>query len=328
MPDRRCGLTGHDGCDTSMRNYATLCDARYLAQALALYESLKKHSSEPFTLFILPMDNECANILAAMVLPNVQMVLGFHESHPGMKEARANRTHQEYCWTCASNLCEALMLTGLQEITYLDADLMFFADPKIIFDEIGGNSIGIIPHRFHERDRQRLEPNGIFNVSWVTFRNSVIGCKCLTLWARQCRNWCYYLNRDGKFGDQKFLDEWPLLYGDEVCAIRNIGAGTAPWNIANYTIRDGPHFLNTNPNLTKDEPIVLKWEPAVFVDETPLVFYHFHEFRDNNDGTYRLTNWPLRSEDKTLIYAPYVRAVESAKFRLHKLAIAREAIQI
>ena len=45
------------------------------------------------------------------------------------------------------------------ELAYLDSDLFFFDDPKIVFEEIGGRSIAIVPHRF-SRENRYLEVNG------------------------------------------------------------------------------------------------------------------------------------------------------------------------
>lgn len=280
--------------------FATLCDARYLKQALALYESLRKHSSETFTLYVLAMDIECANILTTMALPGIQLVLGFHETHRGMKEARANRTHAEYCFTCSSALCEALLETGLSEITYLDSDCWFMADPKIAFDEIGERSIGIIPHRFADNaDRPRLEKAGRFNVSLVHFKNTPVGRACVTKWADQCRAKCSVES----YGDQLYLQNWPEEYGSECAIVENPTVGVAPWNLSSYAVTGTDH--------------------VAYIDGKPVCMYHFHETRFREDGTVHLTNYRLRNEDRQFIYAPYIRAVESAKFKIHR-AIEKE----
>ncbi len=278
-----------------MRNYCTLFDTNYLPRGLALYRSLVKHSSEEFKLYILPMNLECHFILSDLNLPNVELVTGFHEQ-PLMKDASKNRTYQEYCWTCASNLCDFLMTSGsdefgVNEITYLDSDMLFFADPKAIFDEIGGCSIAVIPHRLIPSKRH-LEVNGMFNVSWVTFKNNFVGRDCCSMWAWQCRDRCSAMIG---CGDQVYLDAWPSRYGDDLRIIQNIGAGTAPWNLANYRVTDGPK-----------------------VDGQPVVFYHYHEFAEK-DGVFRLTNYDLREEDRAFIYAPYLIAYFAAKAELEKL---------
>ena len=52
-----------------MRYYCTLFDWNYLTRGMVLYESLLKHSSEPFTLYILPMDDACQEALLRLTTP-------------------------------------------------------------------------------------------------------------------------------------------------------------------------------------------------------------------------------------------------------------------
>lgn len=287
------------------RHYCTLFDSKYLPQGLALYESLKKHSSEEFYLHILAMDSQSQQLLSALNLENVAIIPlnQIEELSPlgDWKAIRSNRTWQEYCWTMASSLTELItdalwnspiyMGQPPGHLTYLDADLMFFSDPKVIFDEIGDRSIAVIPHRWNEKDRKRLEINGKFNVSWTTFKNNAIGRECLSTWARQCRERC---SAKVGCGDQKYLDEF-VKYGSELCVIENIGAGVAPWNLQNYTVSPGPK-----------------------VDGVDVVFAHFHEYSHGK----RLTNYPLRQQDRDFIYDPYVRAVESAQQRIASVHIS------
>lgn len=281
-----------------MRHYCTLFDSKYLPQVLALYESLRKHSSVDCELNVLALDDECHNALARLRLPdNVQM---WDLREMGASRIRSDRTWQEFCWTMASQLADRLMnWLNIPDLTYLDADMLFFSDPEIIFSEIGDKSIAIIPHRFNEHDRARLEKNGKFNVCWNTFRNTETGRRCLSKWAAQCREWCYYRNEDGKFGDQAYLDAWPTEYGDEVHIIQNIGAGVAPWNLVNYrldSVFGKPHIDDGH-------------------SYQPVVFYHYHEYIHES----RLTNYPLRPIDRELIYAPYIQAINEAKARIESV---------
>lgn len=288
-----------------MRNFATLFDVHYLPQGLALYESLMKHSSQRnFTLYVLPMDRECERILKALPLPHLEIVnREFFEDALGMDVVKANRSFAEYCYTAASCLCEYVILRhDLSEISYVDADCWFAADPEAIFAEIGTRSIGIIPHRFAEKDRPRLAINGEYNVSLVHFKATATGRECLQTWARACRNWCYLRNENGKYADQGFLNDWPSRHGEECCVIQNIGVGCAPWNLQQYSV--------TTEN---------GW---TYVDGQRLIMYHAHEFRDNRDGTYRWTNYPLRAEDGRNIYRPYEEAVRAAKERIGALQAA------
>ncbi len=273
-----------------MRHYCTVFDSDYLTRGLVLYESLKKHSSEPFRLWFLALDDDCLHALGSLKLPGIFAVSREQfEFEKELSEISRQRTRQEYAWTCASNFCDYLSQLG--EITYLDADLMFFSDPEQVFKEIGDRSIAAIPHRF---DSPKIETNGRFNVSWVTFKGE-IGEQCLSRWAEQCREWCFYKTEPGRFGDQKYLDEWPELYGKEFCEIQNIGAGLAPWNLGQYNLTAGPK-----------------------VDGVPVVFYHFHEYEHGK----RLTNYKIRVKDEVLIYKPYIDAYERAQKQIASVNVS------
>lgn len=288
-----------------MRHFCTLFDSRYLTRGLVLYDSLMRHASKDFRLYVLPMDEECARTLLALALPRIVIIdLERFESVLDMAGVKASRTHQEYCWTAASNFAYFLMLRAqldIPAISYLDADLFFFADPDIIFREIGGRSIAIIPHRFIPEKRY-LAVNGEYNVSWVTFKNSSNGRNCLVQWAEDCRRWCYNRVEDDRFADQRYLDAWPGRYGDDLRVIENIGAGLAPWNVGSY-------------DLTHNER-------GLCVNSIPVVFYHYHEFEPLENGQFRLTNYILRDEDVALIYKPYIHAYQQAKMRIEALQSA------
>lgn len=261
-----------------MRHYCTLFDMNYLTKGLVMHESLLKHSSEDFTLHILSMDLESHRMIYELQLPNVQqMWLPNFEVSLNLSEMKSNRSWKEYCWTCGSNLMEYLM-PWLGEVTYVDADLMFFSDPKIVHEEIGSRSIGITPHRFPER-LKKMERNGRYNVAWVTGKPTSSGFKCIASWAKNCRDWCYARNEGDKFGDQRYLDTWETDFPGEVCSISNVGVNLAPWNSEQYSITEGPN-----------------------VDGHPVVFYHLHEFQNPD----KLTGYPISEGQRRHIYTPYI----------------------
>lgn len=265
-----------------------------MPQGLALYESLVRHSSAPFMLHVLAMDRECEQTLKALALPSLEVTaLDVFEYHSGIGalNLRQQRTWQEYCWTCASNFAADLTRFTIEEITYLDADLMMFSDPEMVFMEMGNRSIGITPHRLIP-SKKHLEVNGRYNVGWVTFRGNA-GRRCLTDWASDVRNKCSAT--DG-CGDQKYLDEWPEKYGAEVCEL-GIGVNVAPWNLANWRLTAGPR-----------------------VDGVNVICFHAHEYLHGQ----RLTNYELRNEDRALIYVPYINAVNRAIERIAEVSMEKQ----
>lgn len=286
------------------RHFATLFDSAYCAKGLALHESLLKHSSEPFVLHILACDTDTFYMLSDMKLKNVEVIpLEPFESAMKMQPVKVSRSWTEYCWTLASSFMEYL-LPWFDSLTYLDADIFFFSDPKVIFEEIGERSIGIVPHRFNEKERKRLGKNGEFNVGVVYAKNSPVGLKCITKWAAQTREWCFGRNEGGKFGDQAYLNSWPTEYGAECCVIENLGVNLGPWSVGDYAVYSlyCPHGR------------------SVQIDGHTLVCYHFHEFKDEGN----LTNWTLGPADKELIYAPYVKAFNAAQERIAEFKRARQ----
>jgi hypothetical protein len=290
-----------------MRYFCTYFDCHYLARALVLYDSLKRNCAG-FTLWMLCMDEESYATLAKLKLPEVRLLtLGeLERDDPQLRQAKTNRSLLEYYFTCTPSLPLFILNHNpdVDLITYLDSDLFFFSDVEPVFDEIGNNSIAIIAHRFSETFR-KWEWNGIYNVGWVTFRRDNNGLSCLQWWRDRCIEWCYDRIEDNRFADQKYLDDWPTRFRN-VIVLQHKGANLAPWNVGNY-------------NLTlRDE--------TIFVDDQPLIFFHFHAFKqlagwiyDTQLAKYKVI--PSKSVVRN-IFAPYVREVVSRSKRLGSLCSA------
>lgn len=283
-----------------MRHFATTFDKSYAAKGICLYESLKRYSTEDFTLHVLALDNETAWLLAELALPNVEILPhNVFEKAMHLEHIKMSRAWNEWCWTVASQLMEYLM-PWVGDVTYVDSDVMWFANPEVVFQEIGDRSIGIVPHRFNDIDRQRLGKNGEYNVGIIYARNSEAGRQCIGQWAKNCRDWCYARNEGGKFADQAYLDSWETDYPGEVAVIRNLGVNLGPWSIGNFSI--------TNRG------------ESVFVNDDELVAFHYHEYLHGQ----RLTNYKLRECDIELIYKPYAVANAEAN---DQITIAEEMIK-
>src|SRR5207245_9214436 len=93
-------------------------------------------------------------------------------------------------------------------ITYLDADLYFFADPSPIYEEIGRHSIAIIGHRFppHLQDWERY---GIYNVGWVSLRRDAEALVRLRWWRERGLEGCYDRREHGRLRGRTYLTARP-----------------------------------------------------------------------------------------------------------------------
>ncbi len=242
--------------------FCTLFDRNYLARGLVLYRSLLEAGAE-FNLRVFCMDVETSELLEALALPSVEVVpLAELESlDPELAGIRGTRSHLEYMWTATPAVCLASFARdpGLREITYLDADLRFFADPQPLFDEIGDASVTIISHRYAPRWSAYEATSGIYNVEWLTFRRDAHGVEALEWWRERCLEWCKAVAEDGKFGDQAYLDDWPERFAS-VHVLEHPGAGVAPWNLESSEVRVDP-------------------AGGLLVDGVPLVFFHYHGMR-------------------------------------------------
>jgi hypothetical protein len=276
-----------------MRHYCTYFDINFLVRGLALYESLRHHA-QPFTLWVLCLDEATYIALTRLNYANLRPVrlADLETADPALAATRTTRSRVEYYFTCTPAWIMYLLQHHSAQIallTYLDADLFFFANPQPLFDELGEEAALIIGHRFPKR-LHYLEINGHYNVGWLSFRNDERGHAILCWWRGRCLEWCYDEADGVRFADQKYLDEWPTRFPGVVES--NIkGANLAPWNVEQY------HLTIRNRLLV--------------IDDDRLIFYHFHTLNQvatsiYNPGLdrYKVIMTPSLRE---WIYKPYLQ---------------------
>jgi len=266
----------------SSHYFCTLFDSGYLLKGVAMLQSLARYCPGAHV-FILCMDNKTQEILVQLNLPFITCIPFAVIENEEPLSAKKGRTIAEYCWTLTPSLPWYVLQNNpsVSAITYLDSDLLFYSSLDPVFEEIGGNSIAIIEHRFTPRLQDCVE-NGIFCVEWVSFRRDEEGMACLSRWREQCIEWCYNRLENDRMGDQKYLDE-------KSChIIKHAGAGIAPWNYAQY-------------NFDFDA------ERNIMVNGTPLVFYHFHQFQllDNGRFSRLSTSYTSECTEPSAIYQAY-----------------------
>jgi hypothetical protein len=241
------------------------------------------------------MDDGALDALRALDLPEVVAIplAELEAADPELRQARETRSRVEYCYTCSPCLPRYLFQRDgeIDLLTYLDADLFFYSNPQPLFDELGDGSIGIIPHRF-SRGLGEREKFGKYNVGWISFRRDANGLACLDWWREQCLDWCYARLEGDRYADQKYLDRWPELF-QGVRELIHKGANLGPWNLGNYKITEsGGH---------------------VFVDEQPLLFFHFSSFLQVSPWLYNtnLSFWHFRPSRTVRrgIAGPYIEAL-------------------
>jgi hypothetical protein len=281
---------------SGVRWYCTYFDKHYFVRGLALYESLRKHCSS-FALCVVCLDRESHAAITTMKLPFVYAfsLSDVEKYEPTLRDARSNRTLVEYYYTLTPVIILYIFhkIPEAKLVTYLDSDLYFFNSPDPLFDELKNNSISIIGHRFPDA-LLHLTAYGIYNVAWLTFRRDDHGMSCLRWWRDRCIEWCYDRLEEGRFADQKYLDDWPERFS-RVVELRHKGANVAPWNLGRWNVRGNGS--------------------EVLIDDEPLIFFHFHRFRRVAPFVYdtNLARYGVRTSSiiRRGIFRPYVRTISN-----------------
>ncbi|SDD41941.1 hypothetical protein SAMN04487996_1013 [Dyadobacter soli] len=284
-----------------MQHFCTLFNSGYLSRGLAMYHSLVRQGAD-FHLYIFAFDDASDALLRRLELPHATVISLQEFETPDLLAVKGTRTAGEYCWTCTSfTIWHCIHTFALDHCTYVDADLLFFANPKVLTDEMGENSVLITAHRY-AAEYDQSENSGIYCVQFVTFKNTPDGLATLAWWMNACLEWCYARFEDGKFGDQKYLDDWTERFAG-VHVLAHAGGGVAPWNSVDYACE----------NVNEQVFVRKSGEQAV-----PLVFYHFHDFRYCVDGSFRLTAEQYRLPEGIVryVYGPYIQALSAAESQI------------
>ncbi|MCW3464709.1 hypothetical protein [Chitinophaga nivalis] len=283
--------------------YCTLFDSNYLSRGLAMYESLAA-VCDTFHLYVFAFDDKCLQVLRKMQLPKMTVISLAEFEDPELLRVKPGRSRAEYCWTCSSStILYCIQTYELGHCTYIDADLYFYNNPRVLMDEMGNHAVMITEHRYTPMyDKSKL--SGKYCVQYITFRNNRWGMEALQWWREACLEWCYDRHEDGKFGDQKYLDDW-LTRFTNVWVMENLGGGLALWNIQQYEV-----FRSAGKLRCREIGTGKEFEP---------IFYHFHYLKYFTDHTIELGRRLIAPAVKKLLYKPYVAALETAKRQIGEI---------
>jgi hypothetical protein len=282
-----------------MHNYCTLFNINYLARGINLYNSIKKVSNN-FRLYIFAFDDLTLNYLRDLKLKNVVIVSLLEFEDIKLKNVKKKRTQTEYFWTCTgSTILYLFKKYKIKSCTYLDADLYFYKDPKVLIEEKKNTSCIITKHNYSAKYDQ-TNKSGIFCVQFMFFKNNKLGNKILKDWREQCIKWCFNRFEKNKFGDQKYLDNWPKKYNN-IHILQHLGGGIAPWNVQQYKL------LNNNKLQKKNNK--LKFD---------LIFYHFHNLKFVNDEITYIGAYRISKKVRENIYIPYLKKMSFINKKIKK----------
>lgn len=281
-----------------IEHFCTLFDSNFLPMGVTLHSSLMQQS-KAFHLWILCMDDLAEKQLQYLNLPYVTLIPLVSVETDALLAAKAQRSRGEYCWTLTSFLFSAVFDRSLavQRVTYLDADLFFFRDPKILIDEFEayGRDVLLTEHAYAPNYDQ-IHISGRFCVQFMTFKRNDSAQEVLHWWQEKCLDWCFGRLEDGKFGDQKYLDLWPILFADRIWILQQKENALAPWNI---------DYFSQN----------------VEASHRP-VFYHFHGFRIVSPKRALLYQAYQIGQRGLLLYDTYLENIKKTLSTMEEFGIA------
>jgi hypothetical protein len=272
-----------------MEHYVTLFDSLFLPQGLALHMSMERHVKD-YVLWVLSVDDEAYDVLNKLQLPNVRLLKLSQLETKELLQVKPTRSKGEYCWTLTPFAPRFVFEAEqcVERVTYLDADLWFRKHPKPIFDEFdaSGKQVLITDHAYAPEYDQSAT-SGQFCVQFMTFSRHG-GEVVRKWWEDRCIEWCYARHEDGKFGDQKYLDDWPERFADLVHVLNDNERTLAPWNASRY-----PYGRS--------------------------IFYHFHGVRLTSVNAVDVGNYFLPNPLLTYVYRPYLVDLRASTSRLSDL---------
>lgn len=293
MPD---GASGQKTATKVAFHVCTIAGSAYLVKVLTLYRSLEAVTGD-FLLYVCCMDENTLLVLKKLRLSRcVAIPLGALGDSELMR-IKAQRKPNEFSWTLKSHFLYYLLKEkGLPEALYCDSDVAFFSTPQQLYGDWGDSSIYLC----RQRDLDWVESKyGKYQAGVVGFRNDQQGVDALCWWRDKCREWCFAYEdaKNGRYGDQKYLDELPSLFGSvKISAHRGINA--APWNTV----------------YNNDYPIAVS-KNAVTIDGDPLVAFHFaclDMFDAHHFDLWNLSNITIGTVIRRSIYIPYMTMLRNS----------------
>ena len=218
--------------------------------------------------------------------------LGFR---PEVSEQISQRSTSEQIFSVGPSflMSQSESVTAEGWLVYADSDLFFFEPLQTYLERLPQCNVVIAPHRHYFWNKRRLAKYGKYNVGLVAFRNNEEGLRALRFWAESCLDWCYDRAENGKYADQKYLEQFSSVVSG-VYVDNSLGANLAPWNSLFQKIS------------------VLK-SGEILVGHDKLVYFHAQGLKQKN-GRWILGHLNYLSfagpRLKKYVYRPYLEKLE------------------
>jgi hypothetical protein len=270
----------------------TICASNYLAQAITLGDSLIEHNDDyEFIIFLIDE--------IPQILKNVNFIYDIIEIKnigiPNVREFNEKYNITEYS-TAVKPFCFTYLFNKkfeINNITYLDPDILIFNKLTIMEDMLKTNDILLTPHFFSPiyddllPSEQTILNAGLYNLGYISLKRSENTFDFLKWWSHKLHNFCKIDLCNGLFVDQLWVNFVPI-YFKNVGIIDNLGYNMAYWNLHERNINQG-NLVNNN-------------------DE--LVFYHYSGYKFGNDISIHSNRYNFENRGDILpLFLKYIELV-------------------
>ena len=261
-------------------NFITYFDKNYLPRGLCLYNSLIKQKIN-FVLWVVCTDKETYRFFKENNFEHIKTIDLKDIENDELLYVKKIRNKTEYFWTITSFCIDYVLNNFVNEdrITYVDADIYFFKDPTSIFDEFekSKKDVLITKHSYSpELDLSNIA--GHFCVQFLIFKKGN-GQEVLKDWGKSCVDSCSIKAKDGKVGDQMYLNEWPQKFNSYIHILESESFAMGPWNALRYPFSDA-------------------------------IFFHFHGIKIVNNKTLFLGLYDIPEKTIINLYKPYAKELK------------------
>jgi len=244
----------------------TVCNLKYLDKALVLGESLYRSNKFELNIYIFDKQIKLPQLPDYIKIEWIEKIADndFYKNAFKYDVIELTTAYKPYI---AADL--ATKHSG-KKIFFFDPDVMIFENLDEISDQLNTFDFVITPHRadivYNPHDNLHLQRFGFFNLGFFALNPNKNSIDILNWWWKQCSQLAFNEVQSGMFTDQKWMS-LSTFYFDNILILRNKSLNVSWWNL-------NERRINIIDN-------------SFYVEEKPLVFYHFSAFGSKSKITNR-----------------------------------------